>query len=176
MVFVLPGDWSESCGPLGDIQWMHGGTKAREAINQRFLVMIPSVALRARLPVQARFPVRASVSRLATLGTSSRGVSRTAKNIIALETPPSGLHGRAHSHFLAATAHEPSAAVMRPRRRSPTGKVIPLRSPFLQENGIQAMPMENPEAFSDKMDVVYQEATSRIGADLIEQARDFAAA
>jgi TRAP-type C4-dicarboxylate transport system substrate-binding protein len=46
---------------------------------------------------------------------------------------------------------------------------------FLREKGIQVVPMENPKAFSDKMDVVYKEAVSRIGADLIEQARKFAA-
>jgi tripartite ATP-independent transporter DctP family solute receptor len=47
---------------------------------------------------------------------------------------------------------------------------------FLQEKGIQVIPMENPKAFSDKMGAVYKEAASRIGADLIEQARKFAAA
>jgi TRAP-type C4-dicarboxylate transport system substrate-binding protein len=46
---------------------------------------------------------------------------------------------------------------------------------FLQERGIQVFSMENPKAFADKMEVVYRDAASRIGADLIEEARRFAA-
>jgi TRAP-type C4-dicarboxylate transport system substrate-binding protein len=46
---------------------------------------------------------------------------------------------------------------------------------FLQEKGMQIFPMENPKAFSDKMDAIYKEAANRIGADLVEQARKFAA-
>jgi tripartite ATP-independent transporter DctP family solute receptor len=42
---------------------------------------------------------------------------------------------------------------------------------FLQEKGIQVVAMENPKAFSDKLELVYKEATDRIGADLIEQVR-----
>ncbi len=44
---------------------------------------------------------------------------------------------------------------------------------LLQEKGIQIIPMENPKAFSAKMDSVYKEAAERIGADLVTQARDF---
>jgi hypothetical protein len=33
--------------------------------------------------------------------------------------------------------------------------------------------MENPKAFSAKMEPVYKEAADRIGADMIEQARNF---
>ncbi len=46
---------------------------------------------------------------------------------------------------------------------------------FLQEKGIQVFPVENRKAFSDKMEVVYKEAADRIGSDLIERAREFAA-
>jgi TRAP-type transport system periplasmic protein len=42
---------------------------------------------------------------------------------------------------------------------------------FLQEKGIQVFSMENPKAFSDKLEFVYKEAADRIGADLIEQVR-----
>jgi len=42
---------------------------------------------------------------------------------------------------------------------------------FLQEKGIQIFEMEDPKAFSAKMEAVYKEAADRIGADLIEQAR-----
>jgi hypothetical protein len=41
MTVVPSGDWSESRSPSGDIRWMHGGTKAREAVDQR-MVMIPA--------------------------------------------------------------------------------------------------------------------------------------
>jgi tripartite ATP-independent transporter DctP family solute receptor len=44
---------------------------------------------------------------------------------------------------------------------------------FMQEKGLQVFEMENPKAFSDKMDAVYKEAAERIGADLIEQVRAF---
>jgi len=44
---------------------------------------------------------------------------------------------------------------------------------FLQEKGLQVAQMENPKAFSEKMDTVYKEAADRIGADLIAQARSF---
>jgi TRAP-type transport system periplasmic protein len=44
---------------------------------------------------------------------------------------------------------------------------------FLQDKGIQVVAMENPKAFSDKMDTVYKDAAERIGADLIAQARNF---
>jgi tripartite ATP-independent transporter DctP family solute receptor len=46
---------------------------------------------------------------------------------------------------------------------------------FLQEKGMQVFPMENPKAFSDKMDAIYKDAADRIGAELVEQARKFAA-
>jgi tripartite ATP-independent transporter DctP family solute receptor len=42
---------------------------------------------------------------------------------------------------------------------------------FLQEKGIQIIPLENPKTFSDKLDLVYKEAADRIGADLIDQVR-----
>jgi TRAP-type C4-dicarboxylate transport system substrate-binding protein len=45
----------------------------------------------------------------------------------------------------------------------------------LREKGIQVLPLENRKAFSDKMEAVYKEAAEWIGADLIEQARRFAA-
>jgi TRAP-type C4-dicarboxylate transport system substrate-binding protein len=45
---------------------------------------------------------------------------------------------------------------------------------LLQEKGVQIFPMENPKAFSAKMDPVYKDAAERIGADLIAQARNFA--
>jgi tripartite ATP-independent transporter DctP family solute receptor len=44
---------------------------------------------------------------------------------------------------------------------------------FMQERGLQVFEMENPKAFSDKMDAVYKEAADRIGADLIAQVRAF---
>jgi TRAP-type C4-dicarboxylate transport system substrate-binding protein len=44
---------------------------------------------------------------------------------------------------------------------------------FMQEKGLQVFPMENPKAFSDKLEAVYKEAADRIGADLIEEARKF---
>jgi TRAP-type C4-dicarboxylate transport system substrate-binding protein len=44
---------------------------------------------------------------------------------------------------------------------------------FLQDKGIQVFSMENPKAFSAKMESVYKEAADRIGADMIEQARNF---
>jgi TRAP-type C4-dicarboxylate transport system substrate-binding protein len=43
---------------------------------------------------------------------------------------------------------------------------------FLQEKGIQVIPLENPKAFSDKLELVYKEAAERIGADLVEQVRN----
>jgi tripartite ATP-independent transporter DctP family solute receptor len=46
---------------------------------------------------------------------------------------------------------------------------------FVKEKGIQVFAMENPKAFSDKMEIVYKDAADRIGADLVEQARNFAA-
>jgi tripartite ATP-independent transporter DctP family solute receptor len=46
---------------------------------------------------------------------------------------------------------------------------------FLKEKGIQVVAMENPKAFSDKLEIVYKEAVGRIGAGLIDQARKFAA-
>ncbi len=42
-----------------------------------------------------------------------------------------------------------------------------------QKGGMQIIPMENPKAFSDKLDPVYKEASARIGADLVNQARRF---
>jgi tripartite ATP-independent transporter DctP family solute receptor len=45
---------------------------------------------------------------------------------------------------------------------------------LLQEKGVQVFPMENPKAFSAKVDSVYKDAADRIGADLIAQARSFA--
>ena len=45
----------------------------------------------------------------------------------------------------------------------------------LQEKGVQIIPIEDRKAFSDKMEVVYNEAADRIGAELIEQAREFSA-
>jgi TRAP-type transport system periplasmic protein len=44
---------------------------------------------------------------------------------------------------------------------------------FLQDKGIQVFRMEDPKAFSAKMDSVYKDAADRIGADLIAQARNF---
>ena len=44
---------------------------------------------------------------------------------------------------------------------------------FMRERGLQVFEMENPKAFSDKMEAVYKEAADRIGADLIEQVRAF---
>jgi TRAP-type C4-dicarboxylate transport system substrate-binding protein len=44
---------------------------------------------------------------------------------------------------------------------------------LLQEKGVQVFAMENPKAFSAKMDTVYKDAADRIGADLIAQARNF---
>jgi len=44
---------------------------------------------------------------------------------------------------------------------------------FLQDKGIQVFQMENPKAFSSKLELVYKEAADRIGADLIEQVRKF---
>ncbi len=46
---------------------------------------------------------------------------------------------------------------------------------FLQERGLQVFQVENRKAFADKMEAVYNEAASRMGADVIEQARKFAA-
>jgi TRAP-type C4-dicarboxylate transport system substrate-binding protein len=43
---------------------------------------------------------------------------------------------------------------------------------FLQDKGLQIFSMENPKAFSAKMDSVYKDAAERIGADLVEQARN----
>jgi TRAP-type transport system periplasmic protein len=45
---------------------------------------------------------------------------------------------------------------------------------FIQERGIQVFAMENPKAFSDKMQVVYKDAADRIGAEIVQQAREFA--
>jgi TRAP-type C4-dicarboxylate transport system substrate-binding protein len=45
---------------------------------------------------------------------------------------------------------------------------------FIHEKGIQVFAMENPKAFSDKMQVVYRDAADRIGAEIVEQARQFA--
>jgi tripartite ATP-independent transporter DctP family solute receptor len=46
---------------------------------------------------------------------------------------------------------------------------------FLKDKGgMQIIPMENPKAFSDKLDSVYKEASARIGADLVNAARRFA--
>jgi tripartite ATP-independent transporter DctP family solute receptor len=44
---------------------------------------------------------------------------------------------------------------------------------FLQEKGIQIFEMEDPKAFSAKMEAVYKEAADRIGADTLAQARNF---
>jgi tripartite ATP-independent transporter DctP family solute receptor len=44
---------------------------------------------------------------------------------------------------------------------------------FLQEKGIQVLPLDNSAAFSDRLEGVYKEAAGRIGADLVEQARTF---
>jgi tripartite ATP-independent transporter DctP family solute receptor len=43
---------------------------------------------------------------------------------------------------------------------------------FLQDKGLQIFSMENPKSFSAKMDSVYKDAAERIGADLVEQARN----
>jgi tripartite ATP-independent transporter DctP family solute receptor len=43
---------------------------------------------------------------------------------------------------------------------------------FLQDKGVQIFRMENPKAFSAKMESVYKDAAERIGADLVEQARN----
>ncbi len=45
----------------------------------------------------------------------------------------------------------------------------------LQERGMQIFSMEDPKAFSDKMEVVYKDAADTIGGDFVEQARKFAA-
>lgn len=42
-----------------------------------------------------------------------------------------------------------------------------------QKGGMQIIDMENPEAFSNKLDSVYKEASARIGADLVNAARGF---
>jgi hypothetical protein len=34
--------------------------------------------------------------------------------------------------------------------------------------------MDDPRAFSDKMDAIYNEAAQRIGSDIVEQARSLA--
>jgi TRAP-type transport system periplasmic protein len=47
---------------------------------------------------------------------------------------------------------------------------------LLQERGIQIFMVEDRKAFSDRMEAVYKDAAGRIGADLIERARAFAAA
>ena len=44
---------------------------------------------------------------------------------------------------------------------------------FLQDKGLQVFQMENPKAFAAKMDSVYKDAAERIGADMIDQARNF---
>src|ERR1700736_2378705 len=44
---------------------------------------------------------------------------------------------------------------------------------FLQDKGLQIFQMENPKAFAAKMDAVYKDAAERIGAEMIEQARNF---
>ncbi len=44
---------------------------------------------------------------------------------------------------------------------------------FLQEKGIQIFEMEDPKAFSAKMEAVYKEAADRVGADILAQARNF---
>jgi tripartite ATP-independent transporter DctP family solute receptor len=46
---------------------------------------------------------------------------------------------------------------------------------FLQEKGLQVFQMEDPRAFANKMEGVYKEAADAIGADIVEQARRFAA-
>jgi tripartite ATP-independent transporter DctP family solute receptor len=46
---------------------------------------------------------------------------------------------------------------------------------LLQEKGLQVFQMEDPKAFASKMEGVYKEAADSIGADIIEQARRFAA-
>jgi TRAP-type transport system periplasmic protein len=46
---------------------------------------------------------------------------------------------------------------------------------LLQEKGLQVLQMEDPGAFAGKMEGVYREAADSIGADLVEQARRFAA-
>lgn len=45
---------------------------------------------------------------------------------------------------------------------------------FLEDKGIQIFPMDDPRAFSDKMDAIYNEAAQRIGSDIVEQARSLA--
>ncbi len=44
---------------------------------------------------------------------------------------------------------------------------------FLQEKAIQVFKMEDPKAFSAKMEDVYKEAADRIGADILAEARKF---
>jgi TRAP-type C4-dicarboxylate transport system substrate-binding protein len=44
---------------------------------------------------------------------------------------------------------------------------------FLQEKGIRIFEMEDPKAFSAKMEAVYKEAADRVGADILAQARNF---
>jgi TRAP-type C4-dicarboxylate transport system substrate-binding protein len=46
---------------------------------------------------------------------------------------------------------------------------------FLQGHGIQITRVENLNLFTDKMEVVYKEQAARIGANIIEAARKFAA-
>jgi tripartite ATP-independent transporter DctP family solute receptor len=43
---------------------------------------------------------------------------------------------------------------------------------FLQGKGIEVSAMQDPKAFSSKMESVYKDAAERIGADLVEQARN----
>jgi TRAP-type C4-dicarboxylate transport system substrate-binding protein len=47
---------------------------------------------------------------------------------------------------------------------------------LLQEKGLQIFMVEDRKAFADRMEPVYKEASGRIGADLLERARAFAAA
>jgi hypothetical protein len=98
---------------------MHGGTKAREAINQRFLVMIPSDRL------QASFPVEVPDTELDPRGSSSWLGALSEKNIVAMEMPPSGMRAHAYPHFMTATAHRPSPTQMMLHQRPPTVNAAP---------------------------------------------------
>jgi tripartite ATP-independent transporter DctP family solute receptor len=42
---------------------------------------------------------------------------------------------------------------------------------FIKEKGMQVFQMEDPKAFSSKLDAVYKEAADRIGAEIVDKAR-----
>jgi TRAP-type C4-dicarboxylate transport system substrate-binding protein len=45
---------------------------------------------------------------------------------------------------------------------------------LIKEKGMEVFPLEDTKAFSSKLDAVYEDAADRIGADLVQQARDSA--